>query len=133
MWRIDGLRGNGGWRAARAGNFLDGSAYYYTTYRCADGGWVAVGAIEPAFRRALFAGLGLSDAAESLMQARDDDPAVREKLAAIFARHPRAHWQQEFEHSDACVSPVLAIDEEIGRAHSELQSLMRNSYAVFCL
>src|SRR3546814_12794435 len=100
MWRIDGLRGNGGWRAARAGNFLDGSAYYYTTYRCADGGWVAVGAIEPAFRRALFAGLGLSDAAESLMQARDDDPAVREKLASVLAPPPRAPWPQVFANRD---------------------------------
>src|SRR3546814_14904892 len=74
-------------------------------------GVMASSAIEPACRRGLFAGLGLSDAAESLRQARDDDPAVREKLAAIFARHPRAHWQQVFEQSDACVSPVLAIDE----------------------
>src|SRR3546814_12356997 len=86
---IYGRRANGRWPAARAGNFLDGSAYYYTTYRCAEGGWVAVGAIEPAFRRALFAGLGLSDAAESLMQARDDYPAVREKLDAITSEEPR--------------------------------------------
>lgn len=111
MSMIYGLRANGRWPAARAGNFLDGSAYYYTTYRCSDGEWVAVGAIEATFRRALFAGLGIDSEADALMQARDDDPAVRERLAAIFARHPRAHWQEVFERSDACVSPVLSIDE----------------------
>lgn len=111
MSMIYGLRANGRWPAARAGNFLDGSAYYYTTYRCADGEWVAVGAIEPAFRRALFAGLGLSHEADALMQAGDTDFAVRAKLATIFGSQTRSHWQTVFEHSNACVSPVLSIDE----------------------
>lgn len=42
-------------------NMLDGGRYYYRTYPCADGGFVAVGAIEPAFRKALLSGLGLVD------------------------------------------------------------------------
>lgn len=45
------------------------------------------------------------------MRASDADPTVRAKLAAIFACQTRAHWQQVFAHSDACVSPVLSIDE----------------------
>lgn len=42
---------------------LDGGAPYYDTYECADGRYVAVGAIEPQFYAAMLAGLGL-DAAE---------------------------------------------------------------------
>ena len=59
MSMIYGLRATGGWPARRAGNILDGSAYYYRCYRCACGGWMAVGAIEPEFRRIFLEKLGL--------------------------------------------------------------------------
>jgi alpha-methylacyl-CoA racemase len=125
MSMIYGLRANGRWPAARAGNFLDGSAYYYTTYRCADDEWVAVGAIEPPFRRALFDGLGLADEADALMRARDDDPAVRERLAAIFRTRTRAQWSDLFADRDACVSPVLTIDEAADDAHNRASGSLR--------
>ena len=40
---------------------LDGGAPFYDTYATADGGFMAVGAIEPAFYAVLLAGLGLAD------------------------------------------------------------------------
>ena len=39
----------GTWRDQRGSNLLDGGAPFYATYRCADGGYVAVGALEPQF------------------------------------------------------------------------------------
>src|SRR3546814_8579341 len=36
-------------------------------------------------------------------------------------------------HPESDLADACDKDEEIGRAHSELQSLMRISYAVFCL
>ncbi|MDB5971472.1 MAG: CoA transferase [Hydrocarboniphaga sp.] len=118
MSMIYGLRANGRWPAARAGNILDGSAYFYTCYPCADGAWVAVGAIEPDFRIALFEGLGIADEAKALMQARDDDPQIRARIAAIFAGRTREQWQQVFDGSDACVTPVLSIDEAADHPHN---------------
>src|SRR4029077_11886078 len=49
----------GAWKDERWGNLLDGGAPFYDCYRCADGGWVAVGALEPQFYRALIEKLDL--------------------------------------------------------------------------
>eukprot|EP00456_Euglypha_rotunda_P008112 TRINITY_DN11549_c0_g2_i3.p2 TRINITY_DN11549_c0_g2~~TRINITY_DN11549_c0_g2_i3.p2 ORF type:complete len:323 (-),score=66.41 TRINITY_DN11549_c0_g2_i3:11-979(-) len=110
MSMLYGFRASERWSGRRANNILDGSAYFYTCYRCADGEWVAVGAIEPEFRMQLFKGLGLESEAASLMKVPDQDPDVRRLLAEIFARESRTHWERVFEGTDACVTP------EIGRA-----------------
>ena len=48
-------------RRARRRTCSTARAPFYDTYTCADGGHVAVGAIEPQFYAALVAGLGLAD------------------------------------------------------------------------
>lgn len=111
MSMMYGLRANGLWPAARAGNILDGSAYFYTCYACSDGGWVAVGAIEPQFRLQMLQLLGLGAEANNIMAAPDNDPGVRARLAQIFRNRSRAEWQKVFDGSDACVTPVLGMDE----------------------
>jgi len=111
MAMMYGYRATGLWSAPRAGNIFDGSAYYYRCYQCADGRWVAVGAIESQFRKLFLQKLGLGDEEGSILQARDDDPAVHERIAGIFRAHDRDHWQRLFDGTDACVSPVLAMDE----------------------
>ena len=57
-----GLRATGAWQDARGANLLDGGAPFYDTYQTADGGYVAVGALEPKFYAELLAGLGLAGA-----------------------------------------------------------------------
>jgi alpha-methylacyl-CoA racemase len=111
MSMMYGLRANGLWHAPRAGNILDGSAYFYTCYACSDGGWMAVGAIEPEFRLQMLQLLGLGTEANSIMASPDGDPGVRARLAQIFRGRTRAHWQKVFDGTDACVSPVLGLDE----------------------
>lgn len=110
MAMIHGMRGSGRWPAPRAGNVLDGSAYFYTCYECADG-WMAVGAIETEFRLQLLRLLGLQHDAASIMAADAADPEVRRRLGDIFKTRTRAEWQALFDGTDACVSPVLSLDE----------------------
>lgn len=55
MWA---MRATGMWTDTRGANMLDGGAPYYDTYECADGRYVAVGAIEPQFYAAMLAGIG---------------------------------------------------------------------------
>lgn len=90
---------------------LSGNAPYYSTYRCEDGRWFAVGAIEDRFYAELIVLLGLG--ADAL--ADRDDPAnwpqLREQFAAVFATESRDHWTKVFGDSDACGAAVLAIDE----------------------
>lgn len=93
-------------------NLLDGGAPFYRCYACADGKFVAVGAIEPQFYRALLAGLELAgdpDFAGQMDVSRWDERSAR--LESIFARRTRDAWAEHFEKSDACVTPVLSLDE----------------------
>lgn len=110
MAMIYGMRAQGRWPAERAGNILDGSAYFYTVYECADG-WMAVGAIESEFRLELLRLLGLGEEASTIMRAEATDPDVRRRLAGIFKTRTRGEWRQVFDDTDACVTPVLHMDE----------------------
>jgi alpha-methylacyl-CoA racemase len=119
MAMMYGYRAMGKWTVPRAGNLFDGSAYYYRCYRCADGEWVAVGAIESKFRRIFLDGLGLGDQIGAIMHAPDDDPQVHDRIAAVIGAHSRSHWQQVFDGTDACVSPVLSMDEVMQHPHNQ--------------
>ena len=48
---VHGRRVQGGWRNSREANTLDGGAPFYRVYTCADGGWMAIAAVEPQFWR----------------------------------------------------------------------------------
>jgi alpha-methylacyl-CoA racemase len=121
MWA---MRASGVWSDVRGVNMLDGGAPYYDTYECADGRYVAVGAIEPQFYAALLAGLGLDPA--NLPKQNDPAgwPELRAVLTRAFASHDRDHWTKVFADSDACVTPVLAF----GEVHTESHITERNTF-----
>ena len=58
---MQGMLAEGDWRDERGVNLLDSGAPFYDVYRCADGRWLAVGALEPRFFRTLARELGLED------------------------------------------------------------------------
>ena len=112
---LHGLRQAGLWSAERADNLLDGGAPFYRCYLTADGRAVAVGAIEAKFYRALLAGLDLLGEIEPARQMeRAAWPATAARFAARFADAPMAHWAALFATTDACVTPVLTLDEAPG-------------------
>lgn len=118
---LRGLVRLGLWSPERGANLLDGSAPFYGTYETADGRYVAVGAIEPPFYAQLLDGLGIP--ADELPQGeptawpREDWPAQRERIAAVFRTRTRDEWEAVFAGTDACVSPVLALDEAADHPH----------------
>mgnify|MGYP001110796727 CR=1 FL=1 len=117
---LHGFLGSGGWRDERGVNLLDGGAPFYDTYRCADGGWVAVGALEPQFYRELLAKLGLADDPELTGDHLDPRlwPVLRERLTAKFAERDRDDWAALFAGGDACVAPVLSMAEATADEHN---------------
>jgi alpha-methylacyl-CoA racemase len=117
-----GLIAGGRWGITRGDNLLDGGAPFYRCYECADGGHVAVGAIEPKFYRLLVDGLGLAD---RLNPARQYDktswPETISILIQTFRSAARDHWAALFDGTDACVTPVLDWTE--APTHPQHQAL----------
>jgi len=111
MAPIYGMAAKGYWRDQRGANFLDGSAHFYGTYECADGKFVAVGAIEPQFYRILLDICGVGDPTFTDQWSVDAWPGLREKLAVVFRSKTRAEWVARFDGTDACVTPVLSMSE----------------------
>ena len=114
---LHGLLALGGWSTQRGTNLLDGGAPYYDTYRCADGRFLAIGALEPAFFAELCERLGLDPEAWP-QHDRDAWPDQKRELAALIATRPRDEWVALFADSDACVAPVLDLEEAPRHPHN---------------
>ena len=117
MSLFQALAARGLWSEARGANLLDGGAPFYRCFTCRDGRYVAVGALEPQFYAALLTGLGLS-AEEAPQYDIPNWPALHARLEAIFATRDRDDWANRFEGSDACVTPVLTLEEAPGHPHN---------------
>ncbi|WP_314174220.1 CaiB/BaiF CoA transferase family protein [Streptomyces winkii] len=113
---IHGMLAAGAWQDRRGANLLDGGAPFYGTYETADGGHMAVGALEPQFYREFTRLLGI----ESEVPGRDDPAAwgeLRAVVAERFKARTRDEWNEVFRDSDACVAPVLSLREAPRHPH----------------
>lgn len=106
-----GYRQAGIWSLDRGTNAVDGGAPWYTTYATADGRYMAVGAVEKRFYLEMLAVLGLDPAELPKQHDARRWPELRAILAARFVTRTRDEWEAAFEGRDACVSPVLDMDE----------------------
>jgi alpha-methylacyl-CoA racemase len=114
---VHGMLGAGLWQDRRAANLLDGGAPFYATYRCADGGHMAVGALEPQFYAAFLEGLGLTGRLPGGQHDVAQWPAHRARFAEVFGSRTRDEWTAVFEGTDACVTPVLGLREAPTHPH----------------
>ena len=109
----------GNWRDARESNVLDGGAPHYGVYRCADGGFLAVGPLEPQFWEQFLRLIGLAgDPGLARRGERALWPQLRERLRLHFASRTREEWCAVLAGTDACVAPVLSMDEAIRHPHN---------------
>jgi len=106
-----GMRASGSWSSERGSNLLDSGAPFYDVYETSDGGFMAAGAIEPQFYALLLERLGLDPAEMPPQYDKASWPATKERFKALFKSKTRAAWEEIFEGSDACVVPLLSIDE----------------------
>ena len=112
MWMMQGFQQMGTWNAEeRESNLLDGAAHFYDTYECADGKYVAVGAIEPQFYAELMARAEISDPQFAAQHDVTQWPDLKQKLAAVLMTKTRDEWDQIMSGSDACFAPVLTMQE----------------------
>lgn len=112
----------GMWADQRAANVLDGAAPFYRVYATADGGHMAVGALEPQFYAELLRLLMIDPQELPAQYDRAGWPEIAARFTAEFARETRDHWESVFSGSDACVSPVLSLLESASHPHNQTRS-----------
>jgi alpha-methylacyl-CoA racemase len=113
-----GLRAEGSWRDERGTNFLDTGAPFYDVYECADGKMIAVGALEAQFYRALLDVLGFIESDLPDQMDRDHWPATKSLFAERFVQKTRDEWLFAARDVDACLAPVLSMDEAPRHPHA---------------
>jgi len=118
------LKAMGQWTQDRGSNLLDGGAHFYDTYRCRDGKYIAIGPIEPQFYALFLEKAGISDPEFKSQWDRAHWPSLKEKLATILMAKTRDEWCALMEGTDACVAPVLDMDEAPQHPHN----LSRNTF-----
>lgn len=122
MW---GFRAINFWNDERGTNMLDGGAPFYDVYETADGKHMSVGSIEPQFYALLLEHTGLSD--DPLFAAQMDVnqwPAQKARLTEVFRTRTRDEWAAIFAPLDACVAPVLGMNDALKAEHN----IQRNTF-----
>ena len=108
----------GMWQPQRGTNLLDSGAPFYCIYATSDGQHMAVGAIEPKFYAELVAGLELDMAQLPGQMDRGQWDTLKQIFAGCFLHKTRSEWTSIFEQRDACVTPVLSVQESLDHAHN---------------
>jgi alpha-methylacyl-CoA racemase len=127
MSAFQAFRQQGVWTDKRADNIVDGGAPFYRNYATQDGKYIAVGAIEPQFYANLLSVMGLEPSNLPDQSDRPAWPRMRERFASVFRTRTRDEWIALAAGRDACLSPVLSIDE----APEHPQMRARNVYSAF--
>jgi alpha-methylacyl-CoA racemase len=109
---------NGSWDLNREHNMLDGGAPYYRCYETADGKAISVAPIEPQFFAELCEKAELEHVPPREQVNKDNWPRLSEAYARVFRQKTRDEWVRIFEGSDACVAPVLTLDEVEQHPHN---------------
>ena len=117
MTLIHAMREIGMWSDPPGTNLLDSGAHFYEVYECSDGGFIAVGALEPQFYAKLLELIGLDpDECPQMDQGRW--PELKERFAEVFRTRTRDEWSAILEPAEACATPVLSLDEAPRHPHN---------------
>jgi alpha-methylacyl-CoA racemase len=106
-----GYSQTGGWSQKREDNLIDGGAPFYNVYETADHGWISVGALEPRFYRSLLGVLAIDDIDAGKQNEKAGWPATRIRFAEVIATRTRDEWISLASGTEACLTPVLTLDE----------------------
>ena len=105
-------------------NPLDSGAPFYQTYETADGEFMSVGAIEQRFYAELLKGLEVDPGTLPHQFDMAKWPEMIERFSEIFKTRTRDQWTAVFEGKDACVAPVLNLDEVAEHPHNKEREII---------
>jgi alpha-methylacyl-CoA racemase len=105
-------------------NVLDSGAPFYQTYETADHKFMAVGAIEGRFYAELLKGLEIDPSSLPHQMDMGKWPEMTERFAAVLKTKTRDEWTRIFEGKDACVAPVLELNEVEQHSHNREREII---------
>ncbi|EKS33447.1 CaiB/BaiF CoA transferase family protein [Afipia clevelandensis] len=111
------MKATGRWTDQPRTNLLDGGAPFYRTYQCKDGGFMAIGALEPQFYAELRQLAGLSEDCYDAQMDKAGWPNLHEKMTALFKTRTRDEWAALLEGSDACAAAVRGLFDAPNHPH----------------
>ncbi|NOX36397.1 MAG: CoA transferase [Calditrichaeota bacterium] len=95
----------------RGEGILSGGMAAYNVYRCADGKFVALAAIEPKFWETFCEQVGHPEWKDSYFTIGEAQHELIQQVADVFARHSSDYWLKLAETHDICLTPVLDMEE----------------------
>ncbi len=131
MAMFSGTGGESDWQSPRGTGLLSGAAPFYDTYETSDGGFIALGAIEPQFYALFLAKVGLGD--DPLFASQMDKaiwPAAKARLTALFKSRSRDEWCELLLGSDACFAPVLSQQEAVEHPHNRARGTFVDAFGL---
>jgi alpha-methylacyl-CoA racemase len=105
-------------------NMLDSGAPFYQTYETADGKFMSVGAIEGRFYAELLKGLEIDPSKLPFQHDMGRWPEMRDRFAEVFKTKTRDEWVAIFDGTDACVAPILDMNEVDNHRHNKQRDLL---------
>ncbi len=116
---IHAFRAMGLWNDDASQNFFANTSHFYETFTCADGKFLAVGAIETPFYIELITKLDLFEELIASQHRPEEWPELKKIVAARIAEKPQSHWMEVFAGSDACAVPVLDYQAAAAHPHNQ--------------
>lgn len=104
-------------------DILNGGSLY-GFYETSDGRYLSFGGLEPQFLKAFLTELGLAGLINGGIMSESDVEGIRKRVAGIILTKPFVYWKERFEKIDACVEPVLSVNEAVSTPHADERGLI---------
>jgi crotonobetainyl-CoA:carnitine CoA-transferase CaiB-like acyl-CoA transferase len=101
----------------RCNERLFGRYACYNIYPARNGRYLAVGALEPKFWKALCEALGRDDLIEDQYADGDRQQVVMAELTRVFQKKEIVEWMEIFEGKDVCVTEVRDVSHAVQDEH----------------
>lgn len=112
-----------------AGTFeLSGGLANYNVYQCADGKWVALGALEPKFWNNFCDMVQQPDWKEKILLPHHAMQTFRHTVAELFMKKTRQEWLEMAQGKEVCLTPVLHLDELEHHPHHVYRNNFSDAY-----
>ncbi len=96
---------------------ITGAYACYNVYECADGAWLALGALETKFWAAFCSAVSRPDWIARQFESGEGQRALVADTRALVRRQPRAAWLARFAGPEFCLAPVQSVQEALADPH----------------